>query len=146
MLFFSASIYDIQGGNKGGHGGHGGPHSLVPGDNTAGAGGAVPHLLADAERTSLLAPDIDDEDEAHHHLPQNASNQNSNMSKRSDGRPPVYRDDLEEGAAHGSIELTERGTDTRKNEATPVRSIDLLDLQVEPSAYNELPPESEQSV
>ena len=120
---------------------------MAPGDSTAaGASGAASLHLPDAERTSLLAPDIDDEDEEHPHLPSNQGVHKHNLQDTV--RPPVYRDDVlsqqEEGAAAGGIELSDRSGKGRKNETAP---LDLLDLQVEPpSTYNQLPPEADQTV
>lgn len=124
---------------------------MVPGDNTTSSSGAPSLHLPDAERTSLLAPDMDDEDEEQLTGSHSGSHKSHQTQGQGSARPPVYRDDLlaqqEEGAAAGGIELSDRGNNGRKNQTQPATSVDLLDLQVEPpSTYSDLPPESEQSV
>jgi hypothetical protein len=123
-----ANFYE-KGGNKEGHGhGHGG--AIAPGHEAVDALG-VPQNLTDAERTALLAPDIDDIDDDEEQPRRNLAG----------ARPPLYRDQDDSSASKG-IELSNRGG--IYNSEAKHAAADLLDLadDAQPASYNSLPPEA----
>jgi len=123
-----ANFYE-KGGNKGGGHGHGAPAGTHDID-----GKQVP--LTDAERSALLAPDIDDFDP------------DAPVGDAESGRPPVYRDDPSnaKGVEMGNLKGSNNSNNNKKKEES---LLDLLDddeaaASEKQNSYSDLPAETTQ--